>query len=144
MDDRCFTPLARRTYGEAVPALARSLEPEHRVIEIVAAGVMSDPKVTDLIEEALTLLRDTGITDVLVDASAMTHEVSYTRIVELATELAALGIPSDWRQAIVRPDALSTAVAVSLWEAACNNRGMIAKVFPDRDAALAWLDLAAR
>ncbi len=111
------------------------------MVEIVVAGGMSDPLVTGLIDETLAMLGETGFTDVLVDASAMTHEISYTRIVELATQLAALGIPPHWRQAIIKPDDLSTAVAVSLWEAACNNRGLRAKVFPDRVSALEWLAL---
>ena len=43
------------------------------------------------------------------------------------------------RQAVLRPRDLDAAMAVDLWEAAANNRGLAVKVFRDRDQALAWL-----
>ena len=57
----------------------------------------------------------------------------------MADYTVSLGVPSDWRQAVVKPHDLTAAVTIGLWEAAGNNRGMNIKVFPDRDSALEWL-----
>lgn len=60
-------------------------------------------------------------------------------MIEVADHLRDSGVPAGWKQAVIRPHDLDSAMAVDLWEAAANNRGLRVKVFRDRDDALAWL-----
>ena len=80
-----------------------------------------------------------GIPDALLDCTDVDQGLSYPSVVEMADYTVSLGVPSDWRQAVVKPHNLTAAVTIGLWEAAGNNRGMTIKVFPDRDSAIAWL-----
>jgi hypothetical protein len=122
-----------------VAHILRDLQPDHPVIELIVRGALNDPDVLGVVESSMRLQYETGIGDALVDCTEMTHELTNVQIIDLATHLASLGVPPVWRQAIVKPHDPYTAVAVGLWEAACNNRGLTVKVFPTREAALEWL-----
>lgn len=113
--------------------------PGHQVIEVVLSGALDDPEAVDMLVEAMSLQRETGIADALLDCTDVIQGLSYPSVVGMADYTVALGVPSDWRQAVIKPKDVTAAVTVGLWEAAGNNRGMTIKVFPDRESALAWL-----
>ena len=110
-----------------------------RIVEVVLSGALDDPEAAEMLVECRRLQAELGIPDALLDCTAVDQGLSYSSVVEMADYTVSLGVPSDWRQAVVKPHDLTAAVTIGLWEAAGNNRGMNIKVFPDRDSALAWL-----
>ena len=110
-----------------------------RIVEVVLSGALADPEAVEMLVECRRLQEELGIPDALLDCTAVDQGLSYPSVVEMADYTVSLGVPSDWRQAVVKPTNLTAAVTIGLWEAAGNNRGMNIKVFPDRDSALEWL-----
>ena len=115
------------------------LLPDHEVIEQVAEGTLNDPEVLELILGVQDMQKQTGIADTLLDCSDLTQGSVSVDVVALAQRVATLGMEPHWRQAIVRPHDPWAAMSVSRWEAAASNRGMIVRLFADRESALAWL-----
>jgi hypothetical protein len=113
--------------------------PGQRIVEVVLSGAMDDPEAVEMLVEAKKLQEKHGIPDALIDCTAVIQGPSYPSVVKMADYAVSLGVPSGWRQAVVKPKDLTAAVTIGLWEAAGNNRGMTIKVFPDRESALAWL-----
>ncbi len=109
------------------------------VVEVVLSGALDDPEAIDLLAECRRLQIELGIADALLDCTDVIKGLSYSSVVEMADYIVGVGVPSDWRQAVVKPRDVTAAVTIGLWEAAGNNRGMTIKVFPDRESALAWL-----
>lgn len=122
-----------------MPGGVRSLGPDVPAIEVVLEGSLSDPATMQLLVDGLRLMRREGVARSLVDAERLTQKVSPTTVIAVADRLLASDRPSGWRQAVLRPHDLDAAMATDLWEAAANNRGMLVKVFRDRDEALRWL-----
>jgi len=113
--------------------------PGQRIVEVVLSGALDDPEAIDMLVESRKLQAEMGIPYALLDCTDVIKGLSYSSVVEMADYIVALGVPSDWRQAVVKPKDLTAAVTIGLWEAAGNNRGMSIKVFPDRESAVAWL-----
>lgn len=113
--------------------------PGQRIVEVVLSGALDDPEAVDMLVESRKLQAEMGIPYALLDCTDVIKGLSYSSVVEMADYIVALGVPSDWRQAVVKPKDLTAAVTIGLWEAAGNNRGMTIKVFPDRESALGWL-----
>lgn len=116
--------------------------PGHQVVEVVLSGALDDPEAVEMLGETMNLQRETGIPDALLDCTEVVKGLSYKSVVDMADYTVSLGVPSNWRQAVIKPTDLTAAVTIGLWEAAGNNRGMTIKVFPDRESALAWLAAA--
>jgi hypothetical protein len=110
-----------------------------RIVEVVLSGALDDPEAVDVLVESRRLQSELDIPDVLLDCSEVVRGLTYSSVVEMADYVVAMGVPSDWRQAVVKPHDLTASVTIGLWEAAGSNRGMNIKVFPDRESALAWL-----
>jgi hypothetical protein len=110
-----------------------------RIVEVVLSGALDDPEAVEMLVGSRQLQSDLDIPDALLDCTDVVQGLSYPSVVEMADYIVALGVPSNWRQAVVKPHDLTAAVTIGLWEAAGNNRGMTIKVFPDRESALAWL-----
>jgi hypothetical protein len=113
--------------------------PGQRIVDVVVSGAMDAPEAFEMLVESKRLQEQHGIPDVLIDCTAVIKGPSYPSVLEMADYAVSLGVPSDWRQAVVKPKDLTAAVTIGLWEAAGNNRGMTIKVFPDRESALVWL-----
>jgi hypothetical protein len=113
--------------------------PGQHVVEVVLSGALDDPEAVDMLAECRRLQDELGIAGALLDCSDVVKGLSYPSVVEMADYVVGLGVPADWRQAIVKPRDLTAAVTIGLWEAAGSNRGMTIKVFPDRESALEWL-----
>lgn len=117
----------------------RSLGPDIPVIEVVVEGSMTDPATMELVTSGMQRQHDEGWVLGLVDATLLTQKASPALVIQVADHLRDVGVPAGWKQAVLRPHDLDSAMAVDLWEAAANNRGLRVKVFRDRDEALAWL-----
>jgi hypothetical protein len=115
------------------------LLPDHRVIEQVAVGTLNDPEVLQLILGVQAMQQELGIGLVLIDCTDLTQGPAPISIIDLAEVVAQRGIEPGWREALVRPSDPWARMSVDLWVAACNNRGIVAQSFRDRDSALAWL-----
>ena len=113
--------------------------PGQHAVEVVLSGALDDPEAIDLLAECRGLQMELGIPDALLDCTDVIKGLSYSSVVEMADYIVGVGVPSDWRQAVVKPRDVTAAVTIGLWEAAGTNRGMTIKVFPDRESALAWL-----
>ena len=122
-----------------MPGGVRSLGPDVPAIEVVLEGSLSDPATMQLLLDGLRLMRREGVAFCIVDAERLTQKASPTTVIAGADRLLASDPPPGWRQAVLRPQDLDAAMATDLWEAAANNRGMLVKVFRDRDEALRWL-----
>ena len=119
--------------------VVRSLGPDVPVIEVVVEGSMTDPDTMELVTSGMREQQEKGFVLGLVDATHLTQKASPSLVIQVADHLRDAGVPDGWRQAVLRPHDLDAAMAVDLWEAAANNRGLTVKVFRDRDQALAWL-----
>lgn len=117
----------------------RSLGPEFPVVEVVVEGSMTDPHTMELVTSGMRQQHAEGYVLGLVDATLLTQKASPALVIEVADHLRDSGVPAGWKQAVLRPHDLDAAMAVDLWEAAANNRGLRVKVFRDREQALAWL-----
>ena len=119
--------------------VVRSLGPDVPVIEVVVEGSMTDPDTMELVTSGMRMQHEQGYLLGLVDATRLTQKATPALVIQVADHLRDAGVPDGWRQAVLRPRDLDAAMAVDLWEAAANNRGLAVKVFRDRDQALAWL-----
>ena len=123
---------------KVVPHVTEIL-PGQQIIEVVLSGALADPEAVDILVEARRLQDELGIPHALLDCTDVVQGLTYSSVVAMADYVVALGVPAEWRQAVVKPKDLTAAVTVGLWEAAGNNRGMTIKVFHDRDSAVEWL-----
>jgi hypothetical protein len=114
---------------------------EQRIVEVVLSGPIAEPEAFEMLAQCSKLQEQQGIPDALIDCTDVLPGLTYSSVVEMADYAVSLGVPSHWRQAVVKPRDLTAAVAVGLWAAAGGNRGMAIKVFPDRESALAWFSL---
>jgi len=122
-----------------VTSSVRSLGPEFPVVEVVVEGSMTDPNTMELVTSGMRLQHTEGTALALIDATELTQRASPALVIQVADHLRDAGVPDGWKQAVLRPHDLDAAMAVDLWEAAANNRGLHVKVFRDREQALAWL-----
>lgn len=118
----------------------RDLRPEYNVLEVVVNSAVDSETTQQVMLDTLAAIGETGVYRLLCDFAEAQQHATVPQIIELAKALAA-SEPAAWRQAILPPHDVNSVMAISTWEAACNNRGLAVKVFPDRDrdAALAWL-----
>jgi hypothetical protein len=71
--------------------------------------------------------------------SATTFAPPAVDIVEFARGMTTFGDPQQLRHAVVSPDDPVAATWIDLFATAEANRGLTARRFHDRDAAIAWL-----
>ncbi len=115
------------------------LSPEHPVIEIRYAGRLSRLELTQSIDEALLLSKESGRVLVLTDCQELAGGHSITDLFYLADRIKELALNHRYREAVIVPELPATAGFAEFWETTCKNRGLTVKLFHDRDAALGWL-----
>jgi hypothetical protein len=118
------------------------LSPEHRVVEVIPENETGPDETAALLWESMSLQRDEDLWGMLCDFTEAVTHLTLPEVIALADMLPSAGLPPVWRQAILRPHDVNSAVSVDLWCAAANNRGFQVAVFRDRGEALAWLDEA--
>lgn len=120
-------------------ASARSLLPEHSIIELVIYGRFSIADAAVVREEAWALSEELNIHRVLLEMSGATVVPSASEIVMFTEGMATFGDPSLLRNAVVRPTDLVPATWTGLYVTAMVNRGLHAAEFRSREDAIAWL-----
>ena len=116
------------------------LRPAHEVIEVVLDSEVDERETLALMLQVLEFLRTTDVWSLLCDFTEATQRATIPQVMALVELLPQLDLPTNLRQAILRPHDLNGGMIVDLWEAACNNRGFTVKVFRNRADALAWLN----
>ena len=120
-------------------ATVRMLLPEHPVIEARFFGKVTredfDRTFAQCIE--LATVHDTWL--LLADCSDQTWSAEITFLKGLADDLAALGLPPSFREALVQPLDVSARVYVRYWATAGANRGLAMEMLRTREEALMWL-----
>lgn len=88
----------RRGHTVCTPHVVRT-HPDHPIVEVTVGSVANDDEVRAILDATWVLQTETGIADVLVDCREMTHSLSYTEVVEMATHFASMGVMPHWREA---------------------------------------------
>jgi hypothetical protein len=121
-----------------VPASCRFLEGQE-VVESVYSGEVSPQDQQRNILLAVAAAKERGVYRFFTDLSAMRNGPSPGELIAAVERFESLGVPRTMREALVLPPGSATAADVRFYEDACQNRGWNMRLFPDRPAALAWL-----
>lgn len=121
-------------------SVVESLAPAHRVIQVTHTGDLAAADLRGSGLQVLALAQETGIWHVLTDCSAVTGTPGALALLNLAEAAAGRDLPADFKQALVWPDEAAARLSLDYWKTAEDNQGLNAKLFHDREAALAWLE----
>jgi SpoIIAA-like len=122
-----------------VGATTRTLLPEHPVIEARYFGKVTREDFERAFAECLELATIHGIWHLLADCTDQLWSAEITYLKGLADDLAAVGLPPTFREALVQPVDVNARVYVRYWATAGANRGLTMEMFRTREEALAWL-----
>lgn len=112
-------------------------EAEH-IIFIETSGVLDIDSATIMRNEGSMLIKKHHCMRCLLDHSNLSGDALATLdIYNLPKRYAELGIPHQFRMALVVPERFAT--NLKFYETVCRNNGYQASVFFDRPSALAWL-----
>lgn len=111
---------------------------DHDVLEMTFDGCLDARELEASVKEALAVSRRSGTRRLLADCAGLESGPSVVDLYYLAA-LAATEGPEGWKDAIVRPRNPDAARDVAFWESTALNRGIDAKVFTEREAAMQWL-----
>ena len=115
-------------------------DPEQDIVELHFTGVITPDDLTPSSEACFALQRQTGSLRYLIDSDTWSLEVSSFDIHALpAKEYPKAEIDRRTRIAVVAPSNDQALANARFYEDACRNRGWNARLLPDREAALAWL-----
>lgn len=115
-------------------------DPVLNIGEVIFFGLIGGNDLREATSEAVSLQKRTGAKRFLIDANGWDMRASFVDIFKLVDK-------QYWEQelnretciAVILPTSLSGAQAAQFYETACQNRGWHAKVFLDRQGAIAWL-----
>lgn len=113
--------------------------PDWPIVEITASGIVTAQDGQDMTIAVGPYVHVEGLIRVLYDATDMIRLPSSHEIIEFADDVADKVIPVGFRHAHLRPTEPTAAMWVDHWVAAARNRGIMADVFRNRDAAIGWL-----
>jgi len=116
----------------------RSLAPQYDVIEIDHSGDVTKADMLNVAKE-VAALSPSGVHRVLADWSGVTSLPDNISIVGFGEAMDKVDLPEDFRHAHVWPEELKARLSLDMWKTVENNRGHHARVFGDRESALAWL-----
>ena len=110
------------------------------IVELTYIGSIAAEEVRESASQANTLAKDRGTTFFLVDATEAILDASLFDVFNLPAlhfvkERVALGS----RIALTSPNSSSALVAAKFFADCCTSRGWIARVLPDRNRAMQWL-----
>lgn len=117
----------------------RCLLPEHPIVEMVTYGHFSVADAWAAVDAGAVLCLEHDVWNALSEMSGTTHTPPASDVVRFAEEMSQRGLPRRYRQAIVRPTDTIAATWIDLYATAAANRGLLVRVFRDRDEAIAWL-----
>ena len=117
----------------------RSLAPDLPIIEIVSYGTVTRQDADGMVELLAQECAREGVWCVLDDSTDMMHTLTPSDIVQITDGVVSLGVADRLRVAFVRPTDVAAAAWVDLWGTAAANRGLMMRVFRDRQDAVDWL-----
>jgi hypothetical protein len=126
--------------ADAMSTHVRYLAPEHPIVEMVTYGHFSVEDAWAAVDAGAVVCVEHDVWNALSDMSGTTQTPSPSGVVRFAEELSKRGLPTRYRQAIVRPTDTIAATWIDLYATAAVNRGLTVRVFRDRDQAIAWLE----
>jgi hypothetical protein len=112
---------------------------EEGIVESLYVGTCLEADLLANFHRAHQIAREEGCTRFLTDLSGMGQGPQPSDLVGAIRLRDECGVPRNIKEVVVCPPSLMAAVDVKFYEDACYNRGWNVRVFPDRDAALAWL-----
>lgn len=115
------------------------LHDDPRYAEVLFAGRLSGDEVNKGGHDALASARRHGTHRILSDCRLLEGGHSVVDLYRLVEELAHDATKPRLREALILPEQAAAAEDVRFWEDACRNRGIAARVFGNREEALAWL-----
>ncbi len=116
----------------------RSLAPQYDVIEVLHSGDVTKAQMMQAARDLVAAAPD-GVHRVLADWTDVTSLPDNIAILSFGDALDNAQLPADFRHAHVWPEALNARLSLDMWKTVENNRGHHARVFGDRESALAWL-----
>jgi hypothetical protein len=117
-----------------------SYDPLLGVVEVRYTGSIAGADIREGTSGCISLQKQTGATRFLVDLNGSHFAASTLDIFDLPDQQYRdehLDVRS--RIAVILPDAARAREAAHFYEAACRNRGWLARVLPDRESAIDWL-----
>ena len=117
-----------------------NLAPAHAVILVVHTGDVTASDMRAAGKQVHDLVAGAAPVHVLSDFSDATSLPGAIEMLNLLEQLQAAGIGAGFKQAMVWPDSDEARLELDVWRTAETNRGLRAKVFGDRESALAWLE----
>ncbi len=116
-----------------------SLMTDHPIIEAMFHGRVTKEAADEAVHDILLLAGQMDVWSVLTDCTDLVWTPPITNLSPLADALNDLGVADRFRQALIKPQDVTAAVAVGFWETLGANRGLAIRVFRDRDEAITWL-----
>ncbi len=109
------------------------------IVESTYTGDVPPDEQRRNIARAVELARAQGRFRFLTDLSAMHRGPTPGDLLAAIDHFDVLGLPRTLREALVLPPGSVTVEDVRFYEDACQNRGWNMRIFPGREAAIAWL-----
>ena len=117
-----------------------SLAPAHAVIEVVHTGDVSASDLREVAKKVRELAGGQTPVHVLSDFSAATDLPGTLELLNLVDLVTDAGVGEGFRQALLWPAGAAERIELDVLKTGEQNRGLAAKAFGDREAALAWLE----
>ena len=117
-----------------------SLAPAHAVIEVTHTGSIAASDMRGAAKQAQALGAGMEVWHILSDFSGATSVPGGIEMLNLMEALQKAGVSAEFRQAFVWPADASARLGLDVLKMAEQNRGLNARAFNDREAALEWLD----
>ena len=106
---------------------------------VAPIGCVTEDDAIELTGQAIARLQETQATRVLGDCRGVQSGPSVAALYWLVQGYANRGLPQATRIAVVHTDAPQAAEVARFYETVCLNRRYQARVFPNKEAAEAWL-----
>ena len=112
---------------------------EGHFVETTYEGVIAPDELNTAVVRTLALAHSHQTTLFLADCSQLVGGHSLVDLSHLIDSLVVLGMVGHLKEALIMPHLRAAAHDVAFWEAACVNRGLLVRLFPERQTALDWL-----
>lgn len=112
---------------------------ETGLVEARYAGMLSAEELDAALQAILALAAAEGSVRILADCRDLEGGHSLADLFLKAEGLLKIDIPPGFREAVVVRPGSPAVDGLRFWETVCQNRGLSVRLFPDREAAEAWL-----
>jgi hypothetical protein len=113
--------------------------PDHPILVISYSGALTSADFTEAFHASGQKAMEHRVVRFLADCTELGGGYSVFDLFFLVDMIEATGVPPDFREALLLPTTPGQIGNAKFYEDACMNRGILVKLFTDRDEALAWL-----